>query len=227
MPYLRLCRRDVPVVINVSINEYLVCKPYRKLTSRTPHVENLDIYGVVFLVRKPNRREMYPVVVGRVFILFENKAAARFFKQAVVKCGAVAVVVEFREQHICGLASGAVLRISGEVGTNAYLYSIAARAVDTTVSSSIPSSGAKVFAARSYTPYVRSPSQTTSNGAVRPSAVAPPALEVDLGFLRPCCELLIAHLIEDRHLHEAVLDLIKLLISYAVRTCYELYITAK
>ena len=176
MPYLRLCRRDVPVVINVSINEYLVCKPYRKLTSRTPHVENLDIYGVVFLVRKPNRREMYPVVVGRVFILFENKAAARFFKQAVVKCGAVAVVVEFREQHICGLASGAVLRISGEVGANAYLYSIAARAVDTTVSSSIPSSGAKVFAARSYTPYVRSPSQTTSNGAVRPSAAAPPQL---------------------------------------------------
>lgn len=121
MPHLRLCRRDVPVVINVALNEYLVCEPYRKLTSRTPHVENLDIYGVVFPVRKPNRREMNPVIVGRIFILLENKTAARFFKQAVVKCGAVAVVVELREQHICSLASGAVLRISVEVGVNAYL----------------------------------------------------------------------------------------------------------
>ncbi len=121
MPHLRLCRRDVPVVINVALNEYLVCKPYRKLTSRTPHVENLDIYGVVFPVRKPNRREMNPVIVGRIFILPENKTAARFFKKAVVKCGAVAVVVELREQHICSLASGAVLRISVEVGVNAYL----------------------------------------------------------------------------------------------------------
>ena len=105
----------MPVVINVAINEYLVCKPYRKLTSRTPHVENLDIDGVVLPVWKPYRREMHPVVVGRVFILFENKTAARFFKQAVVKRGAVAVVVELREQHVCGLASGAVLRISVEV----------------------------------------------------------------------------------------------------------------
>ena len=121
MPHLRLCRSDVPVVINVALNEYLVCKPYRKLTSRTPHVENLDIYGVVFPVRKPNRREMNPVIVGRIFILPENKTAARFFKQAVVKCGAVTVVVELREQHVCGLASGAVLRISVEVGVNAYL----------------------------------------------------------------------------------------------------------
>ena len=111
----------MPVVINVAINEYLVCKPYRKLTSRTPHVENLDIDGVVFPVRKPNRREMHPVIVSRIFILHENKTAARFFKQAVVKCGAVAVVVELREQHICSLASGAVLRISVEVGVNAYL----------------------------------------------------------------------------------------------------------
>ena len=121
MPHLRLCRRDVPVVITAAINEYLVCKPYRKLTSRTPHVENLDIYGVVFPVRKPNRRKMNPVIVSRIFILLENKTAARFFKQAVVKCGAVAVVVELREQHICSLASGAVLRISVEVGVNAYL----------------------------------------------------------------------------------------------------------
>ena len=121
MPHLRLCRRDVPVVINAAINEYLVCEPYRKLTSRTPHVENLDIYGVIFPVRKPNRREMNPVIVGRIFILPENKTAARFFKQAVVKCGAVTVVVELREQHICDLASGAVLRISVEVGVNAYL----------------------------------------------------------------------------------------------------------
>lgn len=121
MPHLRLCRRDVPVVINVALNEYLVCKPYRKLTSRTPHVENLNIDGVVFPVRKPNRREMNPVIVGRIFILPENKTAARFFKQAVVKCGAVTVVVELREQHVCGLASGAVLRISVEVGVNAYL----------------------------------------------------------------------------------------------------------
>ena len=121
MPHLRLCRRDVPVVINAAINEYLVCEPYRKLTSRTPHVENLDIDGVVFPVREPNRREMHPVIVSRIFILLENKTAARFFKQAVVKCGAVAVVVELREQHICSLASGAVLRISVEVGVNAYL----------------------------------------------------------------------------------------------------------
>jgi len=121
MPHLRLCRRDVPVVINAAINEYLVCKPYRKLTSRTPHVENFDIYGVVFPVRKPNRRDMNPVIVGRIFILLEKKTAARFFKQAVVKCGAVAVVVELREQHVCGLASGAVLRISVEVDVNAYL----------------------------------------------------------------------------------------------------------
>ena len=111
----------MPVVINVAVNEYLVCKPYRKLTSRTPHVENLDIYGVVFPVRKPNRREMNTVIVSRIFILLENKTAARFFKQAVVKCGAVAVVVELREQHVCGLASGTVLRISVEVGVNAYL----------------------------------------------------------------------------------------------------------
>ena len=68
---------------------------------------------------------MHPVIVGRIFILLENKTAARFFKQAVVKCGAVAVVVELRKQHVCGLASGTVLRISGEVGVNAYLYSIA------------------------------------------------------------------------------------------------------
>lgn len=115
----------MPVVINVAINEYLVCKPYRKLTSRTPHVENLDVDGVIFPVWKPNRREMHPVVIGRVFILLENKTAARFFKQAVVKCGAVTVVVELREQHVCGLASGAVLRIAREVGVNAYLYSIA------------------------------------------------------------------------------------------------------
>ena len=115
----------MPVVINVAVNEYLVCEPYRKLTSRTPHVENLDIDGVVFPVREPNRREMHPVIVGRIFILLENKTAARFFKQAVVKCGAVTVVVELWEQHVCGLASGAVLRISGEVGVNAYLYSIA------------------------------------------------------------------------------------------------------
>ena len=101
----------MPVVINVAINEYLVCKPYRKLTSRTPHVENLDIDGVVFPVREPDRREMHPVIVGRIFILLENKT----FKQAVVKCGAVAVVVELRKQHVCGLASGTVLRISGEV----------------------------------------------------------------------------------------------------------------
>ena len=121
MPHLRLCRRDVPVVINVALNEYLVCKPYRKLTSRTPHVENLNIDGVVFPVRKPNRREMNTVIVSRIFILLENKTAARFFKQAVVKCGAVTVVVELREQHVCGLASGAVLRISVEVGVNAYL----------------------------------------------------------------------------------------------------------
>ena len=121
MPHLRLCRRDVPVVINVALNEYLVCEPYRKLTSRTPHVENLDINGVVLPVWKPNRCEMHPVVIGRVFILLENKTAARFFKQAVVKRGAVAVVVEFWEQHVCGLASGAVLRISVEVGVNAYL----------------------------------------------------------------------------------------------------------
>ena len=121
MPHLRLCRCDVPVVINVAVNEYLVCEPYRKLTSRTPHVENLDIYGVVFPVRKPNRRKMNPVIVSRIFILLENKTAARFFKQAVVKCGAVAVVVELREQHVCSLASGAVLRISVEVGVNAYL----------------------------------------------------------------------------------------------------------
>lgn len=121
MPHLRLCRRDVPVVINAAINEYLVCKPYRKLTSRTPHVENLDIDGVVFPVRKPNRRKMNPVIVSRIFILLENKTAARFFKQAVVKCGAVAVVVKLRKQHVCGLASGAVLRIAGEVGVNAYL----------------------------------------------------------------------------------------------------------
>lgn len=111
----------MPVVINVAINEYLVCKPYRKLTSRTPHVENLDIDGVVFPVREPDRSEMHPVIVSRIFILLENKTAARFFKQAVVKCGAVAVVVELREQHICSLASGAVLRISVEVGVNAYL----------------------------------------------------------------------------------------------------------
>ena len=115
----------MPVVINVAINEYLVCKPYRKLTSRTPHVENLDIYGVVFPVRKPNRREMNPVIVGRIFILLENKTAARFFKQAVVKRGAVAVVVEFWEQHVCNLASGAVLRITGEMSVNTYLYSLA------------------------------------------------------------------------------------------------------
>ena len=115
----------MPVVINVAINEYLVCEPYRKLTSRTPHVENLDIDSVVFPVREPNRREMNPVIVSRIFILLENKTAARFFKQAVVKCGAVAVVVELREQHVCGLASGTVLRISVEVGVNAYLYSIA------------------------------------------------------------------------------------------------------
>ena len=110
----------MPVVINVAINEYLVCKPYRKLTSRTPHVENLDIYGVVFPVRKPNRREMNPVIVGRIFILLEKKCRP-IFKQAVVKCGAVAVVVELWEQHVCGLASGTVLRISVEVGVNAYL----------------------------------------------------------------------------------------------------------
>ena len=120
MPHLRLCRRDVPVVINAAINEYLVCEPYRKLTSLTPHVENLDIYGVVFPVRKPNRREMHPVIVSRIFILLE-KNCRPIFKQAVVKCGAVAVVVELREQHICSLASGAVLRISVEVGVNAYL----------------------------------------------------------------------------------------------------------
>ena len=111
----------MPVVINAALNEYLVCEPYRKLTSRTPHVENLDINGVVLPVWKPNRCEMHPVVIGRIFILPENKTAARFFKQAVVKCGAVAVVVELREQHICSLASGAVLRISVEVGVNAYL----------------------------------------------------------------------------------------------------------
>ena len=64
---------------------------------------------------------MNPVIVGRIFILLENKTAARFFKQAVVKCGAVTVVVELWEQHVCGLASGAVLRISVEVGVNAYL----------------------------------------------------------------------------------------------------------
>ena len=87
----------MPVVINVAINEYLVCEPYR------------------------NRREMNPVIVSRIFILLENKTAARFFKQAVVKCGAMAVVVKLREQHVCGLASGAVLRISVEVGVNAYL----------------------------------------------------------------------------------------------------------
>ena len=68
---------------------------------------------------------MHPVIVSRIFILLENKTAARFFKQAVVKCGAMAVVVKLREQHVCGLASGAVLRISGEAGVNAYLYSIA------------------------------------------------------------------------------------------------------
>ena len=68
---------------------------------------------------------MNPVIVGRIFILPENKTAARFFKQAVVKCGAVTVVVELREQHVCNLASGAVLRIAGEVSVNAYLYSIA------------------------------------------------------------------------------------------------------
>ena len=113
MPHLRPCRRDVPVVINAAINEYLVCEPYRKLTSRTPHVENLDINGVVF-------PEMNPVIVGRIFILLE-KNCRPIFKQAVVKCGAVAVVVELREQHICSLASGAVLRISVEVGVNAYL----------------------------------------------------------------------------------------------------------
>lgn len=111
----------MPVVINVAVNEYLVCKPYRKLTSRTPHVENLNIDGVVFPVRKPNRREMNTVIVSRIFILPENKTAARFFKQAVVKCGAVAIVVELREQHICSLASDEVLRISVEVGFNAYL----------------------------------------------------------------------------------------------------------
>ncbi len=64
---------------------------------------------------------MHPVIVGRIFILLENKTAARFFKQAVVKCGAVAIVVELREQHICSLASDEVLRISVEVGFNAYL----------------------------------------------------------------------------------------------------------
>ena len=113
----RLNRRNVPVVINVALNEYLVCEPNRKLTSRTPHVAHLDINSVVLPVWKPNRREMHPVVIGRVFILFENKTAARFFKQAVV--------VEFWEQHVCNLASGAVLRISGEMSVNAYLYSIA------------------------------------------------------------------------------------------------------
>ena len=115
----------MPVVINVAVNEYLVCEPYRKLASRTPHVENLDIDGVVFPVRKPDRSEMHPVIVSRIFILLENKTAARFFKQAVVKRGAVAVVVEFWEQHVCNLASGAVLRITGEMSVNAYLYSIA------------------------------------------------------------------------------------------------------
>lgn len=110
----------MPVVINVAVNEYLVCEPYRKLTSRTPHVENLDIDGVVFPVREPNRREMHPVIVGRIFILLEKKCRP-IFKQAVVKCGAVAVVVELWEQHVCGLASGTVLRISVEVGVNAYL----------------------------------------------------------------------------------------------------------
>ena len=115
----------MPVVINVAINEYLVCKPYRKLTSRTPHVENLDIDGVVFPVREPDRSEMHPVIVSRIFILLENKTAARFFKQAVVKCGAMAVVVKLRKQHVCSLASGAVLCIAREVGVNAYLYSIA------------------------------------------------------------------------------------------------------
>ena len=69
---------DVPVVINAAINEYLVCEPYRKLTSRTPHVENFDIYGVVFPVRKPNRREMNPVIVGRIFILPEKKLPPDF-----------------------------------------------------------------------------------------------------------------------------------------------------
>ena len=64
---------------------------------------------------------MNTVIVSRIFILPANKTAARFFKQAVVKCGAVAIVVELREQHICSLASDEVLRISVEVGFNAYL----------------------------------------------------------------------------------------------------------
>ena len=68
----------MPVVINVAVNEYLVCEPYRKLTSRTPHVENLDIDGVVFPVREPNRREMHPVIVGRIFILLEKKLPPDF-----------------------------------------------------------------------------------------------------------------------------------------------------
>ena len=40
-----------------------------------------------------------------------------------------------------------------------------------------------------------------------------PALEVDLCFLRPCRELLVALAVENRDLHKAVLDLVKLLVQ--------------
>ena len=121
----RLNRRNVPVVINVALNEYLVCEPNRKLTSRTPHVEHLNIYGIVFLVREPYRCEVHSVIVGRVFVLLEYEAAVDLFKQAIVKRSIVAVVIKLREQNVCCLASGAVLCIPGEVCINVYLNSIA------------------------------------------------------------------------------------------------------
>ena len=64
---------------------------------------------------------MHSVIVGRVFVLLEYEAAVDLFKQAIVKRSIVAVVIKLREQNVCCLASGAVLRISVEVGVNAYL----------------------------------------------------------------------------------------------------------
>ena len=63
---------DVPVVVDIAVNGYIVGKMRGKHAGRRPGIFHEGIGGI-FRIWEPDRGEMHAPVIGRVDIIFKLK----------------------------------------------------------------------------------------------------------------------------------------------------------
>ena len=67
---------------------------------------------------------MYPVTVGAVLVLLEHQIVSDLFKQPVVFCAALAVIVKLGEQDVSDLRSRSKRRVTADMAVHCDLNSV-------------------------------------------------------------------------------------------------------